>query len=170
MVLGGLETTQYALEQQAQLLCDQPRLFATLKANPEKIRAFTEEAMRLRAPTQGLSTRLTTQQEIFQGVEVPAGSVLHLRFAAGNVDPKHYACSYELNLERKSLGNHLTFSQGPRTCPGAGISRQEQLIAWERLFERLSGLEYAAGNTFEHQPGIMLGTLTLNLKFRAEPR
>ncbi|MDG2326821.1 MAG: cytochrome P450 [Halioglobus sp.] len=170
MVLGGLETTQYALEQQAQLLCDQPRLFATLKANPEKIRAFTEEAMRLRAPTQGLSTRLTTQQEVFQGVEVPAGSVLHLRFAAGNVDPKHYECPYELNLERKSLGNHLTFSQGPRTCPGAGISRQEQLIAWERLLERLSSLEYGEGNTFEHQPGIMLGTLTLNLKFRAEPR
>ncbi|MEP4146203.1 MAG: cytochrome P450 [Halioglobus sp.] len=168
MVLGGLETTQYALEQQAQLLCDKPALFATLKSNPEKIRAFTEESMRLRAPTQGLSTRITTQEEVFQGIEVPAGSILHLRFAAGNVDPKHYDCPYELDLERKSLGNHLTFSQGPRTCPGAGISRQEQLIAWERLFERLSGLEYAAGNTFEHQPGIMLGTLALSLKFRAD--
>lgn len=169
MVLGGLETTQYALEQQAQLLCDQPELFATLKSNPGKIRAFTEEAMRLRAPTQGLSTRVTTQDEVFQGVEVPAGSVLHIRFGAGNVDPEQYEHPYRLDLERKSLGNHLTFSQGPRTCPGAGISRQEQVIAWERLFERLSSLEYAAGNAFEHQPGIMLGTLALSLKFRADP-
>jgi cytochrome P450 len=166
MVLGGLETTQYALEEEAQLLCDDPGLFLTLRTNPDKIRAFTEEAMRLRAPTQGLSTRVTTRDENFQGITVPAGSILHLRFGAGNVDPRQYDCPYQLDLERKSLGNHLTFSQGPRTCPGAGISRLEQLIAWERLLARLESLEYAAGNTFEHQPGIMLGTLALSLRFR----
>jgi len=165
MVLGGLETTQYALEEQAQLLCDDPALFATLRQQPEKIRAFTEESMRLRAPTQGLSTRMTTQDEVFQGVRVPAGSVLHLRFGAGNVDPRQYECPYSLDLERKALGNHLTFSQGPRTCPGAGISRIEQVIAWERLLQRVSHLEYAPGNSFEHQPGIMLGTLSLKLRF-----
>ena len=165
MILGGLETTQYALEEEAQLLCDEPTLFATLKATPAKIRAFTEEAMRLRAPTQGLSTRITTRDEVFQGVEVPAGSLLHLRFGAGNVDPRQYSCPYRLNLERKALGNHLTFSQGPRTCPGAGISRLEQTIAWQRLLNRLGSLEYAPGNTFEHQPGIMLGTLALTLRF-----
>lgn len=168
MVLGGLETTQYALEQQAQLLCDQPELFARLKTDPGKIRAFTEEGMRLRAPTQGLSTRLTTQDEEFQGVRVPAGSILHIRFGAGNVDPQRYENPYKLDLERKSLGNHLTFSQGPRTCPGAGISRLEQVIAWERLFQRLSGLEYAPGNSFEHQPGIMLGTIALSLRYCAD--
>jgi cytochrome P450 len=166
MVLGGLETTQYALEEEAQLLCEQPALFSTLRATPGKIRAFTEEAMRLRAPTQGLSTRVTTRDEVFQGVPVPAGSILHIRFGAGNVDPRQYQCPYELDLERKSLGNHLTFSQGPRTCPGAGISRLEQVIAWERLCARLESLEYAEGNTFEHQPGIMLGTLGLKLRFR----
>ncbi len=152
MVLGGLETTQYALEEEAQLLCDEPALFDAIKASPDKIRAFTEEAMRLRAPTQGLSTRVTTRDEEFQGVQVPAGSILHIRFGAGNVDPQQYACPYQLDLERKALGNHLTFSQGPRTCPGAGISRLEQIIAWERLCARLDGLEYAPGNTFEHQP------------------
>jgi cytochrome P450 len=169
MVLGGLETTQYALEEEAQLLCDQPGLLAELRADPKKIRAFTEEAMRLRAPTQGLSTRITTREEVFQGVRVLPGSVLHIRFGAGNVDPRQYACPFELDLQRKALGNHLTFSQGPRTCPGAGISRQEQLIAWDRLLARIEGLEYAEGNTFEHQPGIMLGTLALSLRFRRSP-
>lgn len=170
MVLGGLETTQYALEEQAQLLCDDRALFAALKSDPGRIRAFTEEAMRLRAPTQGLSTRLTTRDEVFQGVGVPRGSVLHLRFGAGNVDPRVYDSPFTLDLGRKSLGNHLTFSQGPRTCPGAGISRLEQTIAWERLCARLESLEYAPGNTFEHQPGIMLGTLALALRFRRAPQ
>jgi cytochrome P450 len=165
MVLGGLETTQYALEEEAQLLCDESALFDTLKADPGKVRAFTEEAMRLRAPTQGLSTRITTQDEEFGSVSVPTGSILHIRFGAGNVDPKQYEYPHQLDLERKALGNHLTFSQGPRNCPGAGISRVEQIIAWERLLQRLDSLSYAPGNTFEHQPGIMLGTLALKLRF-----
>lgn len=166
MVLGGLETTQYALEEEAQLLCENVALFGKIQSDPKKIRAFTEEAMRLRAPTQGLSTRLTTREEVFEGVVVPPGSILHIRFGAGNVDPKQYECPYQLDLERKALGNHLSFSQGPRTCPGAGISRLEQVIAWERLATRLETLEYAQDNSFEHQPGIMLGTLALKLRFR----
>ena len=167
MVLGGLETTQYALEEEAQLLCDDPALFATLRADRSKLRAFTEEAMRLRAPTQGLSTRMTTRDEVFQGVEVPARSLLHIRFGAGNVDPQEYECPHQVRLDRKRLGGHLTFSQGPRTCPGAGLSRVEQLAAWSGLLDRIERLAYAPGNTFRHQPGIMLGTLELHLEFDA---
>ena len=167
MVLGGLETTQYAIEEQAQLLCDDPALFRRLRADRSGLRPFIEESLRLRAPTQGLSTRMTTRDEEFQGVRVPAGSLLHLRFGAGNVDPEAYACPHEIQLERKRVGGHLTFSQGPRTCPGAGISRLEQTIAWERLLDRLETLAYAPGNTFVHQPGIMLGTLELKLRFTA---
>ena len=165
MMLGGLETTQYALAEQAQLLCDEPDLFQALRADRAKIRPFTEEAMRLRSPTQGLSTRVTTQDEVFQGVAVPKGSLLHLRWGAGNVDAEQYPCPHAIDLERKGVGAHLAFSQGPRICPGANISRVEQQIAWNRLLDRIERLEYAPGNTFEHQPGIMLGTLALRLRF-----
>jgi cytochrome P450 len=34
---------------------------------------------------------------------------------------------------------HLAFSAGPRVCPGAGLSRLEQTIAWNRLLDRLDG-------------------------------
>lgn len=165
MVLGGLETTQYALEEQAQLLCDDPDLLRSVRADRSKLRAFTEEALRLRAPTQGLSTRITTRDEEFQGVRVPKGSLLHLRWGAGNVDPEEYECPDEVRLDRKRIGGHLTFSQGPRICPGAGISRLEQTIAWNRLLDRIDRLAYAPGNRFLHQPGIMLGTLELHLEF-----
>lgn len=165
MVIGGLETTQYALEEQAQLLCEHPGMFTELKEDRSKIRTFTEEGMRLRSPTQGLSTRTTSQDEEFQGVKVPKGSLLHMRWAAGNIDPDEWECPYDIQLDRKAVGRHLTFSQGPRVCPGAGISRQEQTIGWDVLLDRLDGIEYAENNTFEHQPGIMLGTLALNLKF-----
>lgn len=163
MVIGGLETTQYALAEQAQILCEHPGLFERLSADRDLIRAFIEEAMRLRSPTQGLSTRITSRDEVFQGVEVPAGSTLHLRYGAANLDPEEFEEPYDLRLDRKAVTRHLAFSAGPRVCPGAGLSRLEQTIAWNRLCDRLGGIAYAPGNTFLHQPGIMLGTLELKL-------
>lgn len=170
MVIGGLETTQYALEEQMQLVCEQPGLFETLKADRDLLRTFIEEAMRLRAPTQGLSTRTTSQDEVFQGVEVPRGSVLHLRWAAANIDEHEFSCPRELQLDRKAASRHLSFSAGPRVCPGAGISRLEQMIAWNRLLDCLDSVSYAPGNTFEHQPGIMLGTLELKIELSKTAR
>ena len=167
MMIGGLETTQYALEEQAQLLCENPELWHTLAQDRDKLRGFTEEAMRLRSPTQGLSTRVTSQEEEFQGIKVPKGSLLHLRWAAGNVDPEEWECPYDIDIERKAVTRHLVFSQGPRVCPGAQLSRLEQRIAWECLLDRIGPLAYADGNTFEHQPGIMLGTLALRVKVQA---
>ena len=61
MIIGGLETTQYALEEQAQLICEHEGLFERLKSDRSLIRQFTEEGMRMRSPTQGLSTRRTSQ-------------------------------------------------------------------------------------------------------------
>ena len=163
MIIGGLETTQYALEEQAQLLCENPGTFEQLRIDRSKLRAFTEEAMRMRSPTHGLSTRMTSQDEVFQGVEVPAGSLLHMRFGAANVDPEEFECPFDLNLDRERLTRHVTFSAGPRVCPGATLSRIEQQIAWGVLLDRLETIEYGADNDWLHQPGIMLGTLRLNL-------
>lgn len=166
MIIGGLETTQYAIEEQAQLICEHEGLFDRLKNNRDLVRQFTEEGMRMRSPTQGLSTRQTSQDEVFQGVTVPKGSVLHLRWAAANVDPDEFECPFELRLDRKAVTRHLTFSAGPRVCPGAGISRIEQQLAWNRLLDRLDDIQYGSDNKLLHQPGIMLGTLELNLKIR----
>ena len=172
MILGGLETTQYALEEQAQLMCEHPIVFEQLREDRSKLRNFVEETLRLRAPTHGLSTRMTTQDEEFQGVPVPTGSLLHLRFAAANVDGDEFECPFDLDLERQGVGRHVTFSTGPRVCPGATLSRVEQQVAWGVLLDRLDGMEYGEGNDWMHQPGIMLGTLKLNLRVQkaAEPR
>ena len=58
-----------------------------------------------------------------------------------------------------------------RDSPGANLSRIEQQIAWGVLLDRLESIEFADDNDFLHQPGIMLGTLKVNLNFTpaAEP-
>ena len=166
MIIGGLETTQYAISEQIQLLIERPKIWDEIKADRSKLRAFTEEGMRLRSPTQGLSTRITSQDEVFQGVKVTKGSYLHLRWAAANIDPQEWDQPLDLKLDRKAGTRHLTFSQGARVCPGASLSRLEQMSTWKAIFDRIDGFEYAENNTFQHQPGIMLGTLELNLNFK----
>jgi cytochrome P450 len=165
MILGGLETTQYALEEQVQLLCENPGTFEALRADRSKVKTFIEEGMRMRSPTHGLSTRMTSQDEVFQGVTVPAGSTLHLRFAAANVDPDEFECPYDLDIEREGVIRHVAFSAGPRVCPGANLSRVEQQVAWGVLLDRISSIEYGSENTWMHQPGIMLGTLKMHMRF-----
>jgi cytochrome P450 len=168
MVIGGLETTQYALAEQVQLVIEKHAVWQALKADKRKVRAFTEEGMRLRAPTQGLSTRTTSQEEVFQGVAVPKGSFLHMRWAAANIDPLEWDDPTELKLDRKAGTRHLTFSQGARVCPGASLSRLEQVEAWNALIDRIDHFEYAQDNTFTHHPGIMLGITKLNLAFKKQ--
>ncbi len=165
MVIGGLETTQYALAEEVQLLIEREGVWDALKADRSKVRSFTEEGMRLRSPTQGLSTRVTSRDEVFQGVPVPKGSYLHLRWAAANIDPQEWQDAQALRLDRRAGTRHLTFSAGPRVCPGAHISRLEQTVAWNTLLDRIGRFDYAEDNDFLHQPGIMLGTLKLNLTF-----
>ena len=139
-----------------------------LKNDRSKIRAFVEESLRVRAPTQGLSTRMTTQEEEFQGVKVPPGSILHLRYGAANMDEEVFKCPHQIDLDRKALTRHLTFSQGHRTCPGNGISRLEQVITWNLIFDRVKDISFTPETKFEHQPGIMLGALELILNFSKE--
>ena len=101
MVIGGLETTQYPMAEQVQLLIDNPQVWQSLKQDRSKIRALTEEGMRLRSPTQGLSTRVTSQDEVFQDVSVPKGFYLHLRWAAANIDPKEWESPVDIELDCK---------------------------------------------------------------------
>lgn len=165
MIIGGLETTQYALVEQAQLCCEDPGLLRAIGEDRRKVRPFCEEGLRLRSPTQGLSTRYTIQDEEFQGVAVPKGSILHMRWAAANRDPREFERPNEVMLDRKRVTRHLAFSQGPRSCPGSGLSRIEQQTAWNCLLDRIETISYASGNSFRHQPGIMLGLYELNLDF-----
>ena len=166
MHIGGNETTQYALTSEAMLLAQHPEIVEELRADRSKVRFFVEEALRLYAPTQGLSGRMVARDTEIHGVSIPAGSLLHLRWAAANRDPDLCEAPDELRLDRKNPGKHLTFSIRPRGCPGAGLSRLEQNIAVDVLLDRIDEIKLATdGNDFRHQPGIMLGLYELHLAF-----
>ena len=166
LYIGGNETTTFALTSGVWLMLRQPEIYERLKDDPGRIKVFVEEVLRLESPTQGLYRTATRDTEI-RGVAVPRGATLHLRFAAANRDETVFKDPDRLDLDRPNAIRHMAFSQAEHHCPGAGLSRLEQNIAFARLIERLPNLRLTPGrNSFEHIPGFVLRALgALNVSF-----
>ena len=143
-----------------------PSIYQALRDDFSRIPKFVDEALRLESPTQGLYRTATVDTEI-GGVAIPKGSTIHIRYGAANRDPDMFSCPAKLDLERENAHRHLSFSQGEHGCPGAPLSKLEQVIAYEHLIKRLPNLHLTpAVNTFAHHPGFVLrGIKELYLSF-----
>ena len=166
LYIGGNETTAYALTSGLWLMLREPEIYARLKADPGLIRTFVEESMRLESPTQGLY-RTATRDTRIGDVAIPKGATLHLRFAAANRDASVFPEPDRIDLQRPNAMRHMAFSQAEHHCPGAGLSRLEQTIAFAALIERLPDLRLTpGGNSFDHMPGFVLRALkSLHVSF-----
>ena len=173
LYIGGNETTTFALTSGLWLLIQHPELQDRLRAEPNRIRAFVDEILRLESPTQGMDRHAAVDTEI-AGVPIPAGSHIHIRYAAANRrDGDQFENPTELDIERPNGHRHLAFSLGETHCPGAGLSRLEQTIATEALLSRLDDLAFAPDrNSFQHHVNFTLRAFTeLHITFgsRGEP-
>jgi cytochrome P450 len=159
LYIGGNETTTFALASGLWLLLTHTDVHVALLADRTRVRDFVEEVLRLESPTMGM-VRHAVRDTSIGGVPIPAGSSIHLRYAAANRDPDVFSCPAELDLDRANAARHLAFSVGETHCPGAGLSRLEQRIAMERLLDRLPALRLAPDrNDFSHHPNVTLRAL-----------
>ena len=92
--------------------------------------------LRLESPVQGL-LRETVDDVELHGVTIPAGSVLNLRYAAGNRDERQFECPEEIDLDRKGLRRHLAFGVGSHHCLGAPLARRELYYGFKALVDRV---------------------------------
>ena len=166
LFIGGNETTTFAMSSAMWIMLGDQALYRRLQREPELIPAFVEEVLRLESPTQGLWRAVAEDTEI-EGVAIPAGSTVHLRYASGNRDERMFACPHEVQLDRENSRRHLAFTLGEHHCPGADLSRLEQTIALERALVRLPNLRFAPGkNDFAHVPMFTMRALQqLHLEF-----
>jgi cytochrome P450 len=156
LYIGGNETTAFALSSGMWLLLQHPEVYESLQADRSLIPTFVEEVLRLESPTQGLYRQAQVDWEC-HGVKVAKGEMLHLRFAAANRDPRMFPDPERLDLSRKNAARHMAFSFHEHHCPGAGLSRLEQRVAWEIILDRLVDLRFTPGrNDFAHMPGFVL--------------
>jgi len=164
-LVAGHETTTSAFGWGMWLLCQNPQLQEKLKDNPEGIKVFVEEALRIRAPVQGLPRKVTEDTEL-GGVNIAAGSFVMLRYGAANMDEKQFPNPEDVDLERKKAGMQMAFGSGVHFCIGAPLARQELTLGFPALLERIENIRLNKDYTPAAEPSLILHNLPeLHIEF-----
>lgn len=169
---AGQETTARLFAVAMKYLAESPELQAQLRANPERIPNFIEEALRIESPVKA-DFRLARHDTTVGGVDIAAGTPVMLLNGAANRDPRRFACPNEFQAERSNARDHMAFGRGPHTCPGAPLARAEGRITFERVLQRMHNIRLSEAHhgppgarRFEYEPTwILRGLHTLHIEF-----
>jgi len=154
LVTGGFETTTNALNHGMWLLTRYPDVQARVRQDMSLLPAFIDEVLRFESPVQGLPRRATQDVEL-GGVTIPEGSLVMVRYGAGNRDDEVFADADTFDIDRPGLGQHLAFGAGPHYCVGAALARQELISGFTAWLQRTSNIELGDEGV-EHEPSFML--------------
>ncbi len=166
--VGGSETSTNALSAGVMLLIQNPNVWDRLKQRDDKdLETFCEEVLRLEGPVQGLFRTASRDIEL-HGVQIPAGSMLNIRYASANRDERTFANAEDIDLDRKSPKQHLAFGVGTHYCLGAPLARRELFLGFRALLDRVDELWFIEGaNDFGVAPNFCLRALKeLHVGFR----
>ncbi len=169
--VGGSETTTNAIGYGMKLLIENPEVWNTLKADPDRyLKTFCEEVVRLEGPVQGLF-RIAGCDINLHGVTIPKGAMINIRYAAANRDEREFDCPADLDLERSKPGRHLGYGSGIHHCLGAPLARRELYWAFRALLDRVDTLRFADGaNDFSVAPNFSLRAMQeLHIEFDPLP-
>jgi len=169
-LVAGNETTTSATTGGMLSLIQLSDQLDILLDDPGMIDNAVEEILRFESPSAGLWRVVTTDTEI-QGVAIPSGSLLQLRYAAANRDERVFDDPDRMDVCRKNAGDHIAFGYGTHFCPGAFLGRKEMQVAFSRLLQRLTDIQLAEGkNDLTHWPNMVLrGLKELHITFGRPP-
>ena len=162
---AGIETTSNLLGNLLHRLSAAPRLWASLRADPQAIDEAIEESLRLDSPAQMVIRRVLTDT-VFAGEAMKAGDMVMVYLAAANRDPGKWQApeNYALARERE---RHLAFGHGIHTCIGAPLARMQAGAVMRALTFRFAGV--APGASAPIGLGQPFGLKALPLIFRERP-
>ncbi len=158
--VGGSETTTNALTAGMKLLIENKPVWEQLKSDPEKyMKTFVEEVVRLESPVQSLM-RFCAKDSDFDGLTIPAGALVNVRYAAANRDERMFECPDQIDLERKKAGAHMGFGSGVHHCLGAPLARRELIWGFTAVVDRFEDMWFLEGkNDFTFHPHFLLRSL-----------
>ena len=174
LLVAGNETTAAAISEGMWLLARHPEQQRLLQEDPSKIPNAVEEILRYATPTANM-WRVTTKDAELGGVEIPAGSMMLLRYAAANRDPEVFADPDRFDVERANAPEHIAFGPGHPLLP----RRQPRTTRDERrvrdVARPIRGLDRRsrrarAGPSPEHACSGASSRLRSGFQQRANPR
>ncbi|MEM9289481.1 MAG: cytochrome P450 [Pseudomonadota bacterium] len=166
LMVAGNETTTNTMAGGLLLLIQNAAEQAKARENRKLIPNMVEEILRLESATSGM-WRVVLDDTELEGVQIPKGSMLHLRYAAGNRDPEKFENPNAFIADRKNANKQMAFGQGIHVCVGQMLSRKELAVAYDIIFDRMENIKLAEGkNCLTHMPNMMLrGLKSLHITF-----
>src|SRR5689334_552096 len=169
---AGQETTAKLLGAALRVLGDRPDIQQRLREDRSLIPVFIEECLRMDSPVKSvfrMARKTTTLGETL----VPAGTTVMVSPGAANRDPRRFDNPHEFQLDRKNVREHIAFSRGIHSCPGAPLARVEGRVSIERLLDRLADIRISEEKhgaidvrSYTYEPTFILRGLTeLNIEF-----
>ena len=139
LLLGaGSGTTWKQMGTTLTALLQRPDVLDAVRADRSLLRPAIEESVRW-MPTDPMFSRWVVQDTELGGVEIPAGSVVHINIGAANRDPQRWDRPDEYDITRTMRPN-LGFGQGAHICLGMHVARAEMAVAIGALLDRLPNL------------------------------
>lgn len=134
LIFGGYDTTRNQLGLAMQTFMRHPDQWRMLAERPELGRAAVEEVMRVN-PTVTWVTREAVEDFTFEGLDIDAGTTVHLFSAVAGTDPRVFGeYSFDITAERKP---HFGFGGGAHHCLGHFVARSDMSEALPLLAQRL---------------------------------
>jgi cytochrome P450 len=146
-VLAGLDTVTSSMGSALLELARNPELQAALRGDPEQIKVFIEEIVRLEPPAP-LVPRVTTEAVTIGDVTLPAGSQVRLLLGAINRDESDEISTNHVVMDGK-VHRHWGFGGGPHRCLGSHLARMELTLIIDEWLKRVPAFELAPGYTPE---------------------
>lgn len=142
MLNAGHDTTGSLIANGVDLLLRYPQQMQRLVDEPALIKSAIEEMLRFESPLQ-IGNRRTRHNTELGGIELAAGSFLHLIIASADHDERQFADADQFDVSR-SPNKHLAFAHGIHTCAGNSVARIEAAVAFSKLLERFPNMRRAA--------------------------
>jgi cytochrome P450 len=169
---AGQETTARLLAVGLKYLCEYPDLQDELRAHPDRIPGFIEEALRIESPVKA-DFRLAKRAANVRGVDIAPGTPVMLLNGAANRDPRLFEDPDEFRIDRPNAKVHIAFGRGPHACPGGPLARVEGRVSIERILNRMRDIRLSeehhgppGARHFEYEPTwILRGLNNLHIEF-----
>jgi cytochrome P450 len=153
---------------------DRPDIQQRLRSDRSLLSNFIEECLRIESPVKSVF-RLARKTTKVGDLDAPAGTTVMVSPGAVNHDPRRFSNPHEFQLDRRNVREHIAFSRGIHSCPGAPLARVEGRVSIERILDRMAEITIdedrhgpPSDRRYTYEPTFILRGLT-NLHIRFTP-
>ncbi len=135
LFVAGYDTSKNAMTLMMNVLIDRPDLYERCAEDIAFCDKVTEENFRYL--TTSTIPRITTREIEYEGVDIPAGTMLFFPVSISGRDEISFESPREFDPERGDVKQHITFGLGVHICLGQFIARAQIAEGIHQIAQRM---------------------------------